>query len=269
MIANFRPVPANGSPNRHANYNTLIQVQSYRENSPSMCGRIFVLLLVAIVAFVAVTALAFIYLQWWQAILASATFLAVLFFGGKLLLRTAIVAWGEQLTKMTAGQAVVLRNASLQVHKVERTDPPRELTEDDDEFDDEDPDSRREREEELLGKTWYKIELTIFPNPDIEESTNPWSPHDIQFADFDSEPPRNLMTNFDEHEEDSWVPYKLKVLTDQTDDSEEEHSGPMRFLALVGLPNELRAVAIRYYTEQFGRIKLPGPLDDPKQLRER
>jgi hypothetical protein len=231
-----------------------------------MCGRIFVLLLVAIVAFVAVTALAFIYLQWWQAILASATFLAVLFFGGKLLLRTAIVAWGEQLTKMTAGQAVVLRNASLQVHKVERTDPPRELTEDDDEFDDEDPDSRREREEELLGKTWYKIELTIFPNPDIEESTNPWSPHQIEFADYDSEPPRNFMIE-SEDELDSWAPYKLKILTETDDDG--DANGPQRFLALVGLPNELRSVAIRYYTEQFGRIKLPGPLDDPKQLRER
>jgi hypothetical protein len=233
-----------------------------------MCGRIFILVLVAITAFVAVTVSAFIYLQWWQAILASATFLAMLFFGGKYLLRSAIQAMGEQFTKLTAGQAVVLRNATLQVHSVKRTDPPRELTPEDDEFDDDDPDFQRERDEELLGKTWYKIELTIFPNPDIEESTKPWSPDSIAFVDSECEPPTNLLTG--KSEDEIMYPDRMKLLGHDNDRNEgAELSGPQRMRFLVGCPNDVRSLAVRYFTEQFGRIKLPGLLDEPKKLKDR
>ena len=228
-----------------------------------MCGRIFFLLLFALAAFVGVTVAAFVYLEWWQAILAIAAFLIVLIIGGKLLLKTAISAWGEQLSRMTAGQAVVLRNATIQVHKVQRTDPPRELTEDD-EFDD-DPDARAERNEEVLGKTWYKIEMTIFPNPDIEESVNPWSPESILFVPFDHEPPTNILANA--MDDAILSPDRMKRIGDSTDDNEET-KGPQRMLFLVGVPNEVRDLAVRYFNEQFGRIRLPGPFEDAPRIRE-
>jgi hypothetical protein len=222
-------------------------------------------MLAAMAATVAVTVTAFVYLDWWQAILAVCAFLTVLFLGGKFLLHTAIQAWGEQITKLTAGQAVVLRNATLQVHKVERSEPPRELTsDDDDEFADDDPEFRRERDEELFGKTWYKIELTVFPNPDIEESTQPWSPHALTFVDEDAEPPRNMLNASDEG---IYVPARMKIVSQDTaHEDESELSGPQRLRFLVGIRSELRAVAVRYFTEQFGRVRLPGPLDDSKRL---
>jgi hypothetical protein len=228
-----------------------------------MCGRIFFTVLVAIGAFVGVTVAAFVHLQWWQAILASVALLAVLFLGGKFLLRTAIKAWGEQLTKLTAGQAVVLRNATIQVHKVQRADPPRELT-DEDEFDDEDPESRAERNEEVLGKTWYKIEMTVFPNPDIEESVNPWSPESLVFVPFDREPPSNMLA--DAMDDDILHPDRMKRIADAAEDA--ELTGPQRTLFLLGVPNEVRDLAVRYFTEQFGRIRLPGPFDESPRIRE-
>ena len=229
-----------------------------------MCGRIFFTVLVAIGAFVAVTVAAFVHLQWWQAILASATFLAVLFLGGKFLLRTAIKAWGEQLTKLTAGQSVVLRNATVQVHKVQRTEPPRELTEED-EFDDDGPDAQAERNEEVQGKTWYKIEMTVFPNPDIEESVNPWSPESLVFVPYDSEPPSNLMT--DMMDDDVLHPDKMKRVTEGANEGDEP-TGPQRVLVLLGVPNETKDLAVRYFTEQFGRVKLPGPFEERARIRE-
>lgn len=229
-----------------------------------MCGRIFLIVLLAIGAFVGVTVAAFVYLQWWQAILAIVAFLAVIFLGGKFLLRTAISAWGEQIAKMTAGQSVVLRNATVQVHKVQRADPPRELTEED-EFDDSDPESLAERNEEVLGKTWYKIEMTVFPNPDIEESVNPWSPESLAFVAWDRDPPKNLLT---EAMDDAILhPDRMKRMTEGSEDAD-ELKGPQRMLFLVGVPNEVRDLAVRYFTEQFGRIKLPGPFEDGPRIRE-
>ncbi len=228
-----------------------------------MCGRIFFIILFSIGAFVAVTVAAFVNLEWWQAILASMSFLAMMFLGGKYLLRTAIRSWGEQLTRMTTGQSLVLRNATIQVHKVQRSDPPRELT-DEDEFDDDDPDTQRERNEEVLGKTWYKIEMTVFPNPDIEESVNPWSPETLVFVPWDSEPPTNMLTDF--ASEDVIHPDRIKRISDSKDD--EETKGPQRLLFLIGAPNELRDLAVRYFTEQFGRIRLPSMLDDHSRISE-
>jgi hypothetical protein len=229
-----------------------------------MCGRIFLLLVLALAAFVGVTVAAFVYLEWWQAILAVAAVLGVLFVGGKFLLKTAIAAWGEQLTKMTAGQSVVLRNATIQVHKVQRTDPPRELTEED-EFDDDDPDTQAERNEELHGKTWYKIEMTVFPNPDIEESVNPWMPESLVFVPFDREPPKNMLT--EAMDDDVLIPDRMKRIGDQPED-EDGSKGPQRALFLVGVPNDIRDLAVRYFSEQFGRIRLPGPFEDAPRIRE-
>lgn len=228
-----------------------------------MCGRIFLIIVISIGAFVGVTVAAFVYLQWWQAIIASVSLLAVLLMGSQILLRTAIRTWGEQLTKLTAGHSVVLRNATIQVHKVQRADPPRELTEED-EFDDNDPETRAERNEEVLGKTWYKIEMTIFPNPDIEESVNPWMPESLAFVAYDTEPPKNLMADFGvDH---VWTPDRIKRVSDRSED--EENTGPQRLLVLVGIPNEVRDLAVRYMTEQFGRIRLPGPFEDSPRIRE-
>ncbi len=229
-----------------------------------MCGRIFLVILLSLGAFVGVTVAAFVHLEWWQAILAIAAVLAILFLGGKFLLKTAIAAWGEQLTKMSAGQSLVLRNATIQVHKVQRADPPRELT-DEDEFDDDDPDFQAERNEELHGKTWYKIEMTVFPNPDIEESVNPWMPESLVFVPFDREPPKNLLT--DAMNEDVLAPDRMKRLGEAADEGEES-TGPQRALFLVGVPNEVRDLAVRYITEQFGRIRLPGPFDETPRIRE-
>lgn len=228
-----------------------------------MCGRIFLLLVFALGAFVGVTVAAFVYLEWWQAILAIAAVLAILFVGGKFLLKTAIAAWGEQLTKMTAGQSLVLRNATIQVHKVQRADPPRELTEED-EFDDDDPEALAERNEEVLGKTWYKIEMTVFPNPDIEESVNPWMPESLVFVPFDREPPKNMLA--DAIDDALILPDRLKVITDVP--AEDERSGPQRVLFLVGVANEVHDLAVRYFSEQFGRIRLPGPFDEAPRIRE-
>lgn len=228
-----------------------------------MCGRIVLIVILALGAFVGVTVAAFVYLQWWQAILAIIAVLAILFLGGKVLLRTAIAAWGEQLSKMTAGQSVVLRNATVQVHKVQRTDPPRELTEED-EFEYDDPEALAERNEEVLGKTWYKIELTVFPNPDIEESVNPWMPESLVFVPFDRDPPKNMLT---EAMDDAILhPDRMKVISD--DPPEDERKGPQRMLFLVGVPNEVRDLAVRYFSEQFGRVRLPGPFDELNPTRE-
>jgi hypothetical protein len=230
-----------------------------------VCARIFYFGLFALVAFVITAVAAFRYLEWWQATIVLLAVIVSLILGAKFLIGVAIRSFGEKLTEMASGQGKVLRNATVQVHKVKASDPPREMTERDDEYDDVDEETMQELRDEAITKDWYQIELTVFPNPDIEEHTQPWTPEALSFVPYDSEPPKNMM-NQEEYED--MVPFeKMKVLT-ESDAEDGELSGPLRLRILAGFPKDQSDFALRYYSEQFGRLRLPGPFaDEARKLK--
>jgi hypothetical protein len=230
-----------------------------------VCARFFYLGLFALVAFVLTAVAAFKYLEWWQATLVLLAVVVTFIFGAKYLIGYAVRTMGEKFSEMAAGNGKVLRNATVQVHSVKATDPPREMTEHDDEYEDVDEETLAEMRDEAILKDWYKIELTVFPNPDIEEHTQPWMPDALSFVPYDSEPPKNM---FNADDLESIVNFeKMKVLTEETNE-DGEWSGPLRLRILAGFPKDERDFAIRYFGEQFGRLRLPGPFaDEPRRLK--
>lgn len=232
-----------------------------------MCARFFYLALFGLVAFIITAVAAFKYLEWWQATIVLLSVVVTFILGAKYLIKTALNRMGEQLSELSSGHGKVLRNATVQIHSVKSADPPREMMEEVDEYDDVDEETLQEMRDEAILKDWYKIELTVFPNPDIEEHTQPWIPDELTFVPYDSEPPKNMM-NLEEM--DSIIYFeKMKVLTESLSE-EGESAGPQRLRILAGFPKDERDFALRYFSEQFGRLRLPGPFaDEPRRMKGR
>jgi hypothetical protein len=68
-------------------------------------------------------------------------------------------------------------------------------------------------------------------------------------------------------DDDVLHPDKMKRVTEGSNE-DAEPTGPQRVLVLLGVPNETKDLAVRYFTEQFGRVKLPGPFEERARIRE-
>jgi hypothetical protein len=225
-----------------------------------VCARIFYLILAGLFAFMITAIAAFYFLEWWQATVLLIGIIIASSVVAKYLLRSAIYFWGEKLTSMVDRQGKVLQNASVQFHTVNPAEPPREMTDHDEEYEDIDEETARDLRQAAITKDWYKIEMTIFPNPDVEEHTQPWSPEALTFVPYESSPPKNLLRVDEEYLENIIHFEKLKVLSDKPHD--EGITGPQRLRVLVGFPKDMRDFALRYFNEQFGRLRLPGSFVD-------
>ena len=94
-----------------------------------MCARVFYLILAALFVFVTATVAAFVYLQWWQAILASAATLVMLVLAGKFVIRYFVGSLADIAKRMFEGKSRVLRNATADVHSVKPSALPQEVAE--------------------------------------------------------------------------------------------------------------------------------------------
>src|SRR5688500_18702205 len=91
--------------------------------------------LVALLVFIAVTVAAFVYLQWWQALIVIVVMIAAVVIGLKLVLRSFIGNMGKAMVAMFEAKSSVLRGATAEVRSVEAAPvpPPRIIDQDDDE----------------------------------------------------------------------------------------------------------------------------------------
>lgn len=225
-----------------------------------MCARIFYLLLAALFAFVVVTVAAFVYLEWWQAILASGATFVLVVVGLKYLFRSVVGNLGEMAKGMFDEKSRVLRNAAVDVHAVRPTDPPEEFTRtaddpDADEFD------RAEAAADLTNLRWYEVEATVFPDASQAGGMAHWDLDDLRLVAADTPPPRPF-DDPDADEPTDYGLYDLRVIEDGEAVTPEDAkpSGPRRLRFVVGLPASVREAKFQYYFEQFGQIRLPaGP----------
>lgn len=199
-----------------------------------MCARLFYFLLAALFVFVVVTVAAFVYLQWWQAILASVVTFILCALATQWMIKATFRQFTEMAKEAMSGPTRVLRGATADVHSVKFTDPPREAADTGD----------------LQPLRWYLIEVTIFPDPQHAKPTDAWNVHTLALvpSDENASGPVEL--------------YEIQVLANgvAADPRTGTVTGPQRLRFVAGVPREVRAVQFAYGFERFGLIRLPQGL---------
>jgi len=224
-------------------------------------------LIIALLVFIAVTIAAFVYLQWWQALIVIMAMIFAIMFSFKLIVRSFFSNIGKAMFAGFEIKAKVLRGATAQVHGVEAVPvPPPPIIEqagadaddddDDDDDDDEEGDDEAEQPREL---NYYRIDVTIRPAAQEGPMTH-WDVGDLCVVDVKA-PPLSLTPGDDVDAGEGFHLENVNVFENGQPHPDEQgkYQGTQRISALVGVPPDLRELKFRYYTEQFGRIVLPPP----------
>jgi hypothetical protein len=227
-------------------------------------------LVISLLVFVIITVAAFVYLEWWQAMLVMALVTGGIMLGLKLILRSFGNMLGQAMIKAFEVKAAVMAGAKADVHSVTAAPapPPKPVDEEDDREDDEadydDSDDDDDEPETPRVLAWYRIDVTITPGPS-EGSMRHWDVGDLVVVDHAAKPLSfNLIDDDDADDPGEGFHFEeVQILEDgelRTDD-EGKYEGAKRLNVLVGVPPELHELKFRYYTEQFGRVVLPAPID--------
>ena len=228
-----------------------------------MCARIAYLILAALFTFIVVTVAAFVYLEWWQALLASATTFLLIVIGARFLVHRTIGNMMNLAKGMFDGKSSVLRNSTADIHSVKPTEIPKSIREwaakvsdrgNDDDFDDDD---RADAQALLHDSHWVEIEATIFPDASQAKEMQLWDVDDLRLVPFDAA--ESAFGNQDNDDDAEFELHDLVLMRDgeaiRSDDSKLQ--GPQRVRFKVGVPRDVRELKFKYYFEQFGHIKLP------------
>ena len=243
-------------------------------------------LLVALLLFIAVTVAAFVYLEWWQALIVIVALIFAIVFGAKLVIKSFIGNIGKAMMAGFEMKAKVMRGATAEVHSVEAAPvpPPRVIDQaqdddDEDDEDDEDYDADEDHEDDdddddgepNRNRAYYRIDVTIRPGPEEGPMTH-WDVSDLVVVDSKARP---LSFTPGEDDDGSGVGegfhfHDVQILQDGKLRPEEEgkYQGEQRLSILVGVKPAVRELKFRYYTEDFGRVVLPPPYprEDQPQL---
>ena len=222
-------------------------------------------LIVALLVFIAVTVAAFVYLQWWQALIVVFAMISAFIIAFKLIIRSFFTNMGKAIMMGFEIKAKVLRGATAEVHSVEAApEPPPAVIEQAGEEDDDDGDGDGENEEKEQTEPrvldYYRVDVTIRPGAQEGPMTH-WDVSDLCVVDVKA-PPLNFTPGQDMA--DAGEGFHLQDVQihengELHDDEQAKYQGTQRLNFLVGVPPELRELKFRYYTEQFGRIVLPPP----------
>ena len=223
------------------------------------CSRVFYGLLAALFGYVVVTVAAFRYLEWWQAILASAVTLGLIVFGGKLLVKAAVGRLGAMAQGLMANQSKALKDATVDVHAVRPVPPPADLHAEAegtnaDEFD------RAEAAADLRNLRWFQIELSIFPDRGHTGPADEWHPETLVLVPASAKPPQPFGGFAGTSDGDETIPLRVvRVLVDGDPmPADEAVTGPQRLRFVAGVPAKRKELSLRYVVHQFGRIRLPA-----------
>lgn len=206
------------------------------------------LLMFALFVFLVVTVAAFVYLEWWQAILVSFATFVLLTYVGKLMIRSAIAGLGNFASELFRVKSRVLRGATVDVHSVHRLPVPKALAilKDGGSYED---------SAESADRAWYQIEVTLFPAAVSPGPVGLWDLDDLQLVPFDT-PDRKGLTEADELEkvrfDRVWIIEKSKAIEQESS----RFQGPQRLRIAAAFPKGIPVWKFRYLFEQFGRIEL-------------
>ena len=233
-------------------------------------------LLVALLVFIAVTVAAFVYLEWWQALLVIVATIFAFVIAFKLIIRSFLGGIGKALMAGFEMKAKVLRGATADVHAVEAAPVPPppviDQAEDEDEEggDDEDDvdDEDEQEEDEDRDLAFYRIDVTIRPQNADGPMTH-WDLSDLCVVDFKA--PGLSLDPTDETDAGEGFHFREVQVFEQGrlhPDEQGKYVGDQRLSILVGVPRQLRELKFRYYTEQFGRIVLPPPYPREQEAQQ-
>ena len=158
-----------------------------------MCARVFYLILAALFVFVTATVAAFVYLQWWQAILASAATFVMLVLSAKYLVRYFVGSLADIAKGLFEAKSRVLRNATADIQSVKPATLPQEVAEwiENAEIPSTDPDDEGPDLAEIdriRNQTrWFTVEATIFPDAKAARSMTHWDIDDLRLVPFEKE----------------------------------------------------------------------------------
>ncbi len=239
--------------------------------------KLLVLLFIFIIMCMIGTILVYQYFGW----TGLACVLVVMFLGVIFLKR--LMSWMFIRLMMTPfrKKAAVLKNATVEVHRVAPADPPDRSNEIAEEramleeagFDEEDleEDEEYSSEEYLRDLTahdaaadWYEIDVTITPATpsEVREQTpfQYWEPAELMLVPFDYSGNRFDGGDSDDPEENAGLGiHSVQIWQESAfqEDEEGKYAGPQRILLHVGVPRGSNNMAFMYYFEKFGQVELP------------
>jgi hypothetical protein len=204
--------------------------------------------LAGFLTFIVLTVLAFVYLEWWQALIVVLAMIVAIVMGVRLIIRSLGHMLGESMIKLFDVKSQVLRGAEAEVHSVVPTAAPATDA-------DEESDAPRDAD-------YFRIDVTIKPAKNTGPM-NHWDLDDLRVVPSDA-PAMTMQAMSDEGVENiaGYSLQRVQVLIDGQfmDDAQGKYQGAQHIQALVGVPPHLRELKFQYYAEQFGRITLPPPL---------
>ncbi len=214
------------------------------------CSRVFYGLLAALFGYVVVTVAAFRYLEWWQAILASAVTLGLIVLGGKLLVRAALGRLGAMAQGLMAGQSKALKDATVDVHAVRPVPPPTDSRDD-----------TGDAAADVRTRRWFAFDVSIFPHREQADRPAEWHPETLVLVPASARPPQPFGGfNATASGADETIRLReVRVLVDGDPvPAGDAVTGPQRLRFVAGVPSDLKELSVRYVVHQFGRIRLPA-----------
>ena len=186
-----------------------------------MCATVVYGLLGGLAAYILVTAAAFAYLPWWQAVLASAGFFALEVVVGRYLVKRFVRRVGSYAREAFDLYGQVMKGAGVDVHSVRA------------------PGTGSPAPALAQGKTTYAVEFTVFP-PDPNQR---WEPAGLKFVPDGAA--------------DALVPDGIRLVEGETDAAVEQSvTGARRLRATLDVPAGVSRLSVRYGLADFGSIDL-------------
>ena len=233
-----------------------------------MCAKFVYLSLGGFFVFVVATVAAFVYLDWWQAVLVSlATFLALIY-AAKQVVRSTFKNFRKLAEGMFTEKSRVLRGATVTVHSVNPAVMPEELREQTREVIDADRDADNEEgaddgTPDYENYRWCEVELTVFPDSTQTSTFQSWDVGDLRVVPLDA--PKLEFLNAEQLDSPEFDLWNVRVVSDGAvaELDNDKLIGPRRLRFVVGVPRGVRLVKLQYFFEQFGRVELPPALGLP------
>ena len=229
-----------------------------------MCAKFTYLILGSLFVFVVATVAAFVYLDWWQAILASlGTFLSLVFIA-KQVIRSTFRNLRKVAEGMFTQKSASLRGATVEVHAVLAAPMPDEVrAEVREALDAADGDDESGDTPDYENYQWCEVEATVFPQAGSATTFARWDIDSLVLVPIDA--PKLEFLSSDDAEAPQFDLLNVRLVADGTATEPDGESliGPQRLRFVVGVPRGTRLLKFQYFLEQFGRVELPSTLGLP------
>ena len=229
-----------------------------------MCAKFTYLILGSLFVFVVATVAAFVYLDWWQAILASLGTFLFLVFVAKQFIRSTFRTLRKVAEGMFTKKSATLRGATVEVHAVRPAAMPEAVR---DELrqviDANDADGEPEATPDYANYQWCEVEATVFPQAGDTATFAAWDVESLVLVPIDATKLEFL--NGDDSETPQFDLLNVRVVADgaASEPVGGGFAGPQRLRFTVGVPRGTRLLKFQYFFEQFGRVELPSTLGLP------